>query len=120
MLYGRSGFVAYVTPLLLAVLAGCLIAAWKRGRLAVAFGLLTIVLGIVWGLALAAIWTDYRDADGFVDCWPSCSRFQDGVEWAFWFTPVLFVVLAFLAGVLGVISVRRGRRAQKRTDKVGT
>jgi len=27
--------------------------------------------------AAIAVRADYRDADGFVDCWPYCSTFQD-------------------------------------------
>lgn len=86
--------------------------AWRRGRLAPMFVATTVVLAVTWGLALAAIWTDYRDADGFVDCWPSCSHFQRAVASALWYAPVMFVVLGLFAGGLRIISKLKTARSE--------
>jgi hypothetical protein len=109
--------VPYATPVVLVSFALLLFLAWKRGRLGLTFIGVAVVLSLLWGLALAAIWTDYRDADGFIDCWPSCSHYQHTVEWAFWYGPVVFVVLGVFAGVLGTITARRESRSIARRPR---
>jgi len=109
--------VAYATPLVLVAFGLLLFIAWRRGRLARTFVAITVVLAAAWGLALAAIWTDYRDADGFVDCWPSCSQFQNAVEWALWYGPVMIVLLGVFAGVLGIVTARRERLSVTRRPR---
>jgi hypothetical protein len=106
--------VAYTALVALVVFGSLLFIAWRRGRLARMFVAVTVVLVVAWGLALAAIWTDYRDADGFVDCWPSCSHFHRAVASAFWYGPVMFVLLGVFAGVLGIVSARREGRSVAR------
>ena len=76
------------------------VAVWqghRRRRLArnVVFGL--AVLATLWVLAALAISTDWRDADGYVDCWPNCSAVQDAVGVLFWIGPAAAVVLAVSA-----------------------
>ena len=53
-----------------------LLAAWKRRRL-----VLATTLGLLlafFALAYAAKEADFRDADGWIGCWPSCSALQVG------------------------------------------
>lgn len=57
-------------------------------------GALLVVVGI-WTLAKIAYDRDWRDADGFFDCYPSCSALQRGVG-------VGLIGGAILAGVLVV------------------
>ena len=99
------GFV--VVLLTLAGLGSLLYVAWKHGRLASAFIAVTAGSALLWGLAFTAIWTDYRDADGFVDCWPRCTAFQVTVAGTFWYGAVMFLVLGVFAVALGAISARR-------------
>jgi hypothetical protein len=42
--------------------------------------------------------TGYRDADGFIDCWPSCTLLQDVVGFVLFASPILSV--GVLAGRL--------------------
>jgi hypothetical protein len=49
----------------------------RQGRLRSAVAACVLALGALWLAALAAVQTDWRDADGFVDCWPSCTLYQD-------------------------------------------
>lgn len=65
------------------------------------------LLGVAWLLAALAVETDYRDADGFTDCWPHCSALQDAVGVVVFFAPPagLLVILVALADFL----VRRHR-----------
>jgi hypothetical protein len=109
MLVAATSVVPYTTPLLLLAFAGVLVFAWKRGQLARAFIAITVVLATLWGLALAAIWADYHDADGFTDCWPRCTDYQNAIAAAFWYGPVMFIPLSLLAGILGAITAHRGR-----------
>jgi hypothetical protein len=102
--------VVLVAVLVLVGLASFLYVAWRRNRLAPAFIAVIVVLAVFWVLAYAAISTDYRDADGFIDCWPSCSRYQGAVAAAIWYGPVMLVVLGAFAGVLATIKARRDRR----------
>ena len=88
--------------------------AWRRRRLALTFIAVAIVFAALWGLAYAAISTDYRDADGFTDCWPRCSVFQTLVGGTFFLAPAMFFVLGILAITLGAISALRGRESHPR------
>ncbi|HEY4621920.1 MAG TPA: hypothetical protein VIG93_09485 [Gaiellaceae bacterium] len=102
-----------VALLALAGLASLLYVAWRRRRLASTFIVVTIGSALLWGLAFAAIWTDYRDADGFVDCWPYCTAFQVAVASTFWYGPVMFLVLGVFAVALATISARRRRGSRR-------
>ena len=54
--------------------------------------------------------TDYKDADGFVDCWPYCSGVQEAVKVAFWFGGGLLVLIGVVSLVWAALAVaRRGR-----------
>jgi len=79
----------------------------RRCRLArnVALGL--GVLAGLWVLAALAITTDWRDADGYVDCWPNCSRVQETVGVLFLVAPAAGALLAFSALVAWLIRRRQ-------------
>src|SRR5919197_762834 len=81
---------------------------YRRRRLVrdVALGL-GLVTGL-WILAALAISTDWRDADGYVDCWPNCSLVQDTVGVLFWVAPAAALVLAFSALIDAFVRRRRG------------
>ena len=81
-----------------------LVFSWRRGRLGWAFLGITVALVGLWLAAAAAVRSDYRDADGYIDCWPSCSALQDGVGIALWWSPIAFVVLGVIAAVLAAVS----------------
>jgi hypothetical protein len=61
-------------------------------------------------VAILFIETDYRDADGFMDCWPWCSALQEAVWLVFWLGGGLLVLSGlFSLGALLVLAVRRRR-----------
>jgi hypothetical protein len=92
--------------------------AWRRSRLVPAFIGLTLLLAALWAFAYAAVWTDYHDADGWIDCWPRCSTYQNTVGGTFVLAPSMFVVLGVLAATLGTITTlrRRRRRGSRRPE----
>jgi hypothetical protein len=94
-----------VAVVLLAALG--LVVAYRRRELLAASWLVLVFGAVAFLLAFLAIGTDYRDADGFFDCWPNCTALQDTVGIAFFTGPAI----AFLgvAG-LGLESVLRRRR----------
>jgi hypothetical protein len=93
-------------------LGALLYIAWRRRRLAVAFIAVTVVMALLWALAYTAISKDYRDADGWVDCWPRCSAFQNAVGGTFILGPAAFVVLGIFAAILGAITALNGRERE--------
>jgi hypothetical protein len=76
-----------------------------------------IALGAAWLLAWLAIDRDWRDADGYVDCWPSCSRVQDTVAVLYWVAPAAALLLVVAALIAFFI---RHRRASGRDAGAGT
>jgi hypothetical protein len=95
-------------------------AQWERPLIALAFlavvGLILYsgfklhkpLIGLVASAALTAgLWvaveraisTDYRDADGFGDCWPTCNAVQNGVGTFNVLAPAALILLgtAFVA-----------------------
>jgi hypothetical protein len=85
-------------------------AVWNghRRRLGrnVVFGL--GLLAALWLLAALAVSTEWRDADGYVHCWPNCSPVQDAVGVLFLVAPAAAVFLALSALVTWLIPRRRG------------
>jgi hypothetical protein len=51
--------------------------------------------------------TDFRDADGSLDCWPGCSLFQDAVLGVAVLALPVIAASGIVALVLGVINERR-------------
>lgn len=104
-----------VVVLLLAALAlvGAFAFRWSRrraGRYVLVAAILLTVL--VLGLDYAAFATDFREADGVLDCWPSCSPTQDAIRWSAFIGAPLLVVL--VAALLARIAVDRTRRSDNR------
>lgn len=93
--------------LVLLWLAVLVYAASRRGRVGIAFLGIALVLLAAWVAARVAVDADYRDADGFADCWPGCTLFQDAVGLAFWYLPILLVALGLVAAVLAAMTRRR-------------
>lgn len=94
-----------VLILLFAGLAVALVAGY-RARILGWVSLALIALGAAaFALAELAISTDYRDADGEVDCWPTCSAVQDATGVGFY--GGLLVVLVGAVGLLVAAALRR-------------
>jgi hypothetical protein len=93
---GRDVASLILTVLLVAVL----VVAARRGRLVAALVVMLMALAASWSVAAIAVRADYRDADGFVDCWPYCSTFQDAIGGTLFYGPVAALVLLVAAGVL--------------------
>ena len=86
--------------------------AYRRGVLltvALAVFLLAIAAS---ALAYWAAATDYRDADGFVDCWPHCTAIQDATGWGVVLAPVVGLVAA--VAVLGAVVSRHRSTPSRR------
>jgi hypothetical protein len=68
---------------------------WLRLRTLIAVG----GLAALWLLAEVAIATDWHDADGFLDCYPSCSALHVAVGVLFWGAPAAALVLVSSAAL---------------------
>jgi pyruvate dehydrogenase E2 component (dihydrolipoamide acetyltransferase) len=86
---------------------GLLAGAWTRGRLGLASGVVFVVAVVAWAADVVALTSDYRDADGFVDCGESCTAMHRLAALGFVAPPLLISLAA--AGML-VALVARGRR----------
>jgi hypothetical protein len=95
-----------MTWLLVALLAVAAVGAGWRGAPVAAVAAAT--LAAAWLAAAVLFAGDYRDADGFMDCWPSCTAVQDTVGFAIFVLPAMFVLV--LLGSLAGWMARRGRR----------
>lgn len=81
--------------------------AGTRQRLAAGVALCVVALGAVWFASFAAVRADWRDADGFVDCWPNCTVYQDACGAILVGSPAVLVVWLAAAGL--VVWRRRDR-----------
>jgi hypothetical protein len=94
------------------VLVALLILAQRGRRLGAALVAIVLAGAALWLVSWIAIRSDYRDADGYVDCWPDCTPLQDGVAIGFWLVPIAVVALMVVGGLLAVGDrLRRRRRA---------
>jgi len=84
---------------------GAVLAGWRGGPVAIVAGG-ALVLG--WMAAAVVTVADPRNSGGFMDCWPRCTAWQDGVGFVVFVVPALFVVL-LLASLAGY-AARRVRR----------
>ena len=75
--------------------------AHRIGRLLAVALAMMFVAGTAVVLAFVAILRDFRDADGFIDCWPNCTAFQDVVGVTALGAPVVFVVALLAVVVVG-------------------
>jgi hypothetical protein len=86
---------------------GVLATAWTRGRLGLVSAAVFLVAVGAWIADLAAIASDFQDADGFADCGDACTAAHRLTVLGF-VTPPLLISLA--AGGMLVALVARGRR----------
>jgi len=93
--------------LVVALLVAGLLFADRWGRLLPACAGILGSLAVGWVLAARAVAVDYRDADGFIDCWPSCTAFQKAVGATLFYGPVAAVLFLVVAALL--LAVRRTR-----------
>ena len=75
--------------------------AHRIGRLLAASLSMILVATAALVLALVAIARDFRDADGFFDCWPNCSSIQDLVGVTVFAAPIVFIVAVVALIVVG-------------------
>jgi hypothetical protein len=85
---------------------------WRTRRRTLPLVVAVAGLATAFVIAVVLIAHDYRDADGWVDCWPHCSTLQTGVGVAFIWGGALLVVAGLVSlGALAVVAVRH-RAAQ--------
>ncbi len=91
--------------LIVAIAAGAsvlvLYLAHRIGRLLAVALAMIVVSGAAVVLAFVAIQRDFRDADGFMDCWPNCTAIQDVVGVTAFAAPIVFVVALLAVVVVG-------------------
>jgi hypothetical protein len=106
-----------ILSILLVFTCATVLHGYRGRRLARSVVIGVTALGAAWLLAWLAIARDWRDADGYVDCWPSCSRLQDTVAVLFWVAPAAALLLVVSANVGFLIGRRRlsGRDAGAET-----
>jgi hypothetical protein len=109
-----STWVVQVTVVaLFAAWSGILAVAWLRGRLGTVATALLAIAGVTWALALGAIASRYRGADGFATCGDDCTTVHYVSAVAFLSPPLLIALSAF--GILVAVGRRaRIRRAHAR------
>jgi hypothetical protein len=111
--YIASVRLSLISALAVLVLIACLVVAERRGRLLTACAGILAALGTAWGLALVAVENDYRDADGFVDCWPYCSPLQEAVGATPVYGPLAALLVILTTTVVAVLRRRRTRDATR-------
>jgi hypothetical protein len=96
-----------VTALVAIGIVAGLLFAHRRGHLLAAALPTLLFLAFAWVLAKIAQDTDYRDADGWVDCWPSCSPVQHAVGITLWIAPLVAAVV--IVAIVLAMGTRRPR-----------
>lgn len=81
--------------------------AWKGGLRPRGAVVALVLLAACFVLALSAQATDFRDADGWIDCWPSCSGVQRATGAGLSYVPALGVLLSLAMIVLTLARRRR-------------
>jgi hypothetical protein len=94
-----------IAALFLVVLGLVLYGGWRLHRLVIAFVIAVAVTTSLWTAADAAIRTDYRDADGYSDCWPDCTLLQSGVAVVNRLAPV--ALLGLIVATAGLIALAK-------------
>ncbi|MEX1357688.1 MAG: hypothetical protein WD981_03600, partial [Gaiellaceae bacterium] len=93
--------------------------ALQRPRTPVASTLafLGIVMPVAWIVALSAVFADLGDADGWVDCWPSCTEVQLATGATLTSGGLIILGVGVAELVVAVARLRRSRDASsaKRT-----
>src|SRR5688572_30423780 len=101
---------------LVLIALGALAAAWTRGRLGLASGALFFLALALWAGDVVAVTSDYRDADGFVDCGEDCTPTHRLAALGFIAPPLL---ISLSAGGMLVALVARGRRRRMFSQNPG-
>jgi hypothetical protein len=94
-----DAFAAVAVVAALGLIAGTVLSFYRRDRID---GALIAALALLAGLLLLsalAYATDYRDADGVVDCWPRCTGFQQVLARSFVVGGIAWVVLLMVVFV---------------------
>ena len=108
----NDAWVVYLALLSVAVIAcGALALAWTRGRLGVASAVLLVLAVVAWVLDFVALTTDFRDADGLLDCGRVCTPMHRLVALGFVAPPLLIAIAAAGMAIALVARARRRRRA---------
>jgi hypothetical protein len=102
---------AVTTVLLAASACAVCLHGYRRGRLITSALLGAGLLTVVWLLVGVAVSSDWRDADGWVDCYPRCTRLQDAIAVLFILTPIAVGLLVTVA--LTAFLVERRRRSAR-------
>lgn len=66
-------------------------------------------LSVAWWLAVVAVWTDWRDSDGWVDCYPSCDPIQYATGGMLSYGAVAIVLVALGIVATELLVLRRSR-----------
>jgi hypothetical protein len=104
-------WVVYLALLSIAVIAfGALGLAWTRRRLGFASAVLLVLAVAAWVLDFVALTTDFRDADGLLDCGRACTPMHRLVALGFVAPPLLIAIAA--AGMV-IALIARGRRRRR-------
>jgi hypothetical protein len=93
-----------MTGLALAVLTALV----RPNRTAALLAIAGVALGTAWVLAWGAERTDFHDADGWADCWPSCSAVQTA-------TGATLTYGTLVLAAVGLVSVASLVRRYRRT-----
>jgi hypothetical protein len=86
---------------------GLLAGAWTRGRLGLVSAVLFVLAVVAWVADVVALASDFRDADGFVDCGDFCTATHRLTALGFVAPPLL---ISLAAGGMLVALLARGRR----------
>jgi len=85
--------------------AAAVLAGWNGSRVALR---VVAALVVAWVTAAVLIGTDYRDADGFMECRSGCTAVQDVVGIVFFYSPAMLVCVTI--GSLAAWITRRVKR----------
>jgi hypothetical protein len=96
---------AAVVAIVLAPILALIALASRPSRGGLVLLALAAAVCACWLLFVQLVANDYRDADGFVDCWPHCTAWQESVSWVLFLGPIVACVLAGLA----LVTILRGR-----------
>lgn len=88
---------------------GISLSLYRREPLDVGIAAILVVVGVILLVDVAAYATDFRDADGAIDCWSNCDVLQTLVRWTVPLGAVLLPVLVVIAAVRAALG--RARRS---------
>lgn len=92
-----------------AVGAGVSFSLYRRESFDVGIAAVLLVLGVIVLVDVTAYVTDFRDADGAIDCWPNCGVLQTFIRWSAPLGAVLLPMLVVIAAARAVLERARRR-----------